>query len=216
MRFSGQAARTARTRARSSASNGRNGAVAVGGHNPSTSSAHFSGRLGGRTMMRLDVLPAVFRSLGTGLVVGSPGTLTAALVPAGLANGSIQPAANRYLNPQVRRRIVQLRVLAVSDCPNAAVLERRLSLVLAGRSDVVLMHEVVDDAAAAMRAGMAGSPTLLVDGVDPFAMPGQVASVSCRLYRDQQGRVTGAPSVAQLRAVLSPQPPPDRTGRTRK
>jgi hypothetical protein len=40
-------------------------------------------------------------------------------------------------------------------------------------------------------AGVAGSPTLLVDGTDPFTVPGQAPSVSCRLYRDESGRLTG-------------------------
>ena len=34
---------------------------------------------------------------------------------------------------------------------------------------------------------MAGSPTILTDGTDPFARPGQQPSLSCRLYRDEQG-----------------------------
>ena len=50
------------------------------------------------------------------------------------------------------------------------------------------------------------SPTLLVDGVDPFA--GGECSVACRLYRDESGRAVAVPSVAQLRAVLEPSSPP--------
>jgi hypothetical protein len=49
---------------------------------------------------------------------------------------------------------------------------------------------------------MTGSPTLLIDGHDPFAEPGSAASLSCRLYRDESGRIVGAPSVAQLRRAL--------------
>jgi hypothetical protein len=49
---------------------------------------------------------------------------------------------------------------------------------------------------------MTGSPTLLVDGVDPFARPGLTPSVSCRLYRDETGAIAGAPSVAALRRAL--------------
>jgi Alkylmercury lyase len=49
---------------------------------------------------------------------------------------------------------------------------------------------------------MHGSPTILVDGTDPFAEPGQSPTVSCRLYRDRGGRVDGAPSVSQLREVI--------------
>ena len=49
---------------------------------------------------------------------------------------------------------------------------------------------------------MRGSPTLLIDGVDPFAEPGQQPSLSCRLYRDDGGRIAPAPSVRQLRQAI--------------
>jgi hypothetical protein len=49
---------------------------------------------------------------------------------------------------------------------------------------------------------MTGSPTLLIDGIDPFAAPGLRTGMSCRIYRDIYGRTTSAPSTPQLRAVL--------------
>ncbi|MDX8141531.1 alkylmercury lyase family protein [Lentzea sp. BCCO 10_0061] len=49
---------------------------------------------------------------------------------------------------------------------------------------------------------MTGSPTLLVDGVDPFAERGAVPSLSCRLFRDEHGRVRNVPSVSELRRGL--------------
>ena len=49
---------------------------------------------------------------------------------------------------------------------------------------------------------MTGSPTLLADGADPFARPGLLPAVSCRLYRDEHGRQVPSPSAAQLRAAL--------------
>jgi hypothetical protein len=49
---------------------------------------------------------------------------------------------------------------------------------------------------------MNGSPTLLIDGVDPFGRPGLRPSLSCRLYPDENGSLSGAPSVTQLRQVL--------------
>ena len=49
---------------------------------------------------------------------------------------------------------------------------------------------------------MHGSPTLLIDGVDPFAAPGRPSSLSCRLYRDATGHADGAPPVDALRRVL--------------
>jgi hypothetical protein len=97
---------------------------------------------------------------------------------------------------------VRLHILSVPDCPNVAPLQQRLAEILAGRDDVTVTTEVIDSPDRAASAGMAGSPTLLIDGVDPFAGPGQVPSVSCRLYRDETGAPAGAPSAAQLRAAL--------------
>ncbi len=57
----------------------------------------LSDRFGGRTMMRFGVLPSIVSSLAIGLLVRNPAELTASLMLAGIANGAIQPAANRYL-----------------------------------------------------------------------------------------------------------------------
>lgn len=97
---------------------------------------------------------------------------------------------------------MKLQILSVPDCPNVAPLRQRLAEVLAGRDEVTVTTEVIDTPDHAARAGMTGSPTLLVDGIDPFAQPGQVPSVSCRIYRDETGTPSGAPSVTQLRAAL--------------
>ncbi|MDD9375731.1 hypothetical protein M8Z33_03390 [Streptomyces sp. ZAF1911] len=68
----------------------------------------------------------------------------------------------------------------------------------------------VRDEADAARWGMTGSPTVLLDGADPFAVAGAPASVSCRLYRDADCHAEGAPTVQALRRALSgtrvPQP----------
>lgn len=98
--------------------------------------------------------------------------------------------------------MMELTVLVVPDCPNASVLDERLAEVLADRWWVSVMRRVIDDDEQAARWGMRGSPTLLIDGVDPFADPGVPASVSCRMYRDEGGRLEGAPSVAALRRAL--------------
>ena len=97
---------------------------------------------------------------------------------------------------------MQLIVLAVPDCPNVMLLDQRPALALDGRRDVAVSHLVIADEKEAARRGMHGSPTLLADGIDPFAEPGQPASVSCRLYRHGDGRLDGAPSVSQLHQAL--------------
>ncbi|MBA2951752.1 thioredoxin family protein [Streptomyces himalayensis] len=96
---------------------------------------------------------------------------------------------------------MELVVLAVSGCPNAPAMLQRLEQVLpesAGSVDV----RVISSEEEAARYGMHGSPTLLVNGANPFAAPEATVSVSCRIYRDADGRAAGAPSVEQLAAAL--------------
>jgi hypothetical protein len=98
---------------------------------------------------------------------------------------------------------VHLTVLAVPDCPSVKLLEERLTQVLQDRPDVTVSRHTIDDHDLAVRRGMHGSPTILIDGIDPFAEPGQPAAVSCRLYRHGHGQPDGAPSVRHLRQALS-------------
>ena len=42
---------------------------------------------------------------------------------------------------------------------------------------------------------MTGSPTLLINGVDPFALgTSGECSIACRLYRDENNQIVPAPS----------------------
>ena len=98
---------------------------------------------------------------------------------------------------------MELTLLTVPDCPNAAAFEERLATVLAEHPGAAVARRVIADERAATQAGMHGSPTLLVNGADPFATPGQPPSLSCRLYRDASGRTGPAPSVQALRQALA-------------
>lgn len=97
---------------------------------------------------------------------------------------------------------MRLEVLHVPDCPNAAVLTDRLDRLIADPG-VVIEHRVIRDAGEAAAFGMSGSPTLLIDGVDPFARPGLSPSLSCRLYFDDEGAACGAPTAEQLARALA-------------
>ncbi|MET9953644.1 organomercurial lyase [Streptomyces sp. NPDC006339] len=97
---------------------------------------------------------------------------------------------------------MRITVLTVPDCPNAPAVQQRIAAALAGREARVELVEIQDEAGAA-RWGMTGSPTVLLDGIDPFAAAGAAPSVSCRLYRDADGRVDGAPSVKALCQALA-------------
>jgi hypothetical protein len=96
---------------------------------------------------------------------------------------------------------MHITVLAVPGCPNAPRARERIAQALDGRGAEVELVEVTSEVQAA-QCGMTGSPTVLIDGTDPFADPGAPVSVSCRLYRSPDGRAEGSPSVADLRSAL--------------
>ena len=98
--------------------------------------------------------------------------------------------------------MLELSLLTVPGCPNGPVMLERLTEVLADYPDARVTRQVVQDEADALRPGWHGSPTLLVNGIDPFPAPGTPASMSCRMYRDEYGQNQGAPSVAALRLAL--------------
>jgi hypothetical protein len=98
---------------------------------------------------------------------------------------------------------MELVLLTVPDCPNTAAFEQRLAAALAGRPEAVVRRRVIASEQEAAQEGMHGSPTLLVDGTDPFAAPGQPTSLSCRLYTDVSGRAGPVPSIAELQRVLT-------------
>jgi hypothetical protein len=94
---------------------------------------------------------------------------------------------------------MKLEVLHVPDCPNLGPMLDRLAQI----SDLPVATQEVSTEAEAATLGMTGSPTLLIDGDDPFASADQGAcGVACRLYRDQGGRIVPTPSVEQLRDAL--------------
>lgn len=97
---------------------------------------------------------------------------------------------------------MRITVLTVPDCPNAPLVQERIAAALDGPTVDVELVQVRQEADAA-RWGMTGSPTVLLDGVDPFGVGGAAPSVSCRLYRDGDGRADGAPSVQALREALA-------------
>ena len=97
---------------------------------------------------------------------------------------------------------VTVTLLYFPGCPNWQTADANLRAALAETgADVAVDRRVVDTIEDAERLGFLGSPTVLINGRDPFAEPGAVPGLSCRVYRTQDG-VTGAPTVDQLRAAL--------------
>ena len=97
----------------------------------------------------------------------------------------------------------EVRLLYFEDCPNWRVAEARLkeALLNVGADPDGVIYEVVTTLEQAETLGFRGSPTILIDGTDPFAEPDAPAGLTCRIYRTAMG-VQPAPTVEQLQAVL--------------
>lgn len=87
-------------------------------------------------------------------------------------------------------------------CPNWEVLDQRLAEVTDGRSDVRVKRQRVETTKDAVRLGFHGSPTVLVDGVDPFADGRAPVGLACRVFRTPAG-LAGSPTIEQLREAIS-------------
>ncbi len=104
---------------------------------------------------------------------------------------------------------MDVSLLYFDGCPSWHDAERNLLAALAevGAPDVVVHRQLVDTVEEAERVGsLLGSPTILVNGRDPFAVLGATPGLSCRVYRTDAG-LAGVPTVAQLREALAAQAP---------
>jgi hypothetical protein len=98
---------------------------------------------------------------------------------------------------------VDVTLLYFDGCPNWQEAHSRVQQALreAGASeDALTVHRVNTDEQA-RQLSFRGSPTVLVNGDDPFADPSAPVGLACRVYRTAAGLV-GAPSVEELAAVL--------------
>ncbi len=89
-------------------------------------------------------------------------------------------------------------VLYFDGCPSWRTAMDRLQ-VAATLADVriTVSTEAVETPEDADRLGFTGSPTIVIAGRDPFALPGKVPAMACRVYTTPHG-LAGAPTVAQL------------------
>ena len=97
---------------------------------------------------------------------------------------------------------MEITIQYFDGCPNWTVLEQRVRQVVGDRPDVAIVHQRVETPEDAVRLRFRGSPTLLLDGVDPFADGGRPGGLACRVYRTPEG-LAGAPTLDQVRAALA-------------
>lgn len=97
---------------------------------------------------------------------------------------------------------MEIDLLYIPDCPNRSLARDHVNLALVRTGLAALVREQeVRTSEEAARLGMRGSPTILIDGRDPFGV-GDDTALSCRLYHGEVG-FRGAPTVEQLIGVLA-------------
>ena len=196
-------------------------ALAVYGLGTSTGAVTFNSllqaeapeRVRGRVFASMDVLWQTGRllSLGVGAtlaeLVGIPAVYVLGgvllLLAAALGLTTTRQARPSPQPPADKDAAVNVTLLYFDGCPNWQQTEQRLLAALeqAGLPDTVLTRQAVDTPEDAELLAFRGSPTVLINGDDPFADPSAPDGLSCRIFQTPDG-LAGAPTVEQLVSVL--------------
>lgn len=97
---------------------------------------------------------------------------------------------------------MKVTLLYFDDCPNWVETDQHLTQLQIEIPGLETARQRVETPEDAQRLSFRGSPSILIDGVDPFAEPDAPVGLSCRIYTTPSGPA-GSPSLEQLRAVLT-------------
>jgi hypothetical protein len=93
---------------------------------------------------------------------------------------------------------VTIEIRYFDGCPNWEA-TRDLVVAVTGVEPVLRRVATAEEAEV---IGFRGSPSILVDGVDPWEGQSGDVGLACRVYRTAEGRMLGAPTEAMVRAAL--------------
>ncbi|MBS1905019.1 MAG: hypothetical protein JST33_00295 [Actinobacteria bacterium] len=97
---------------------------------------------------------------------------------------------------------MRIEILTIDGCPNGPAAEREVRRALAEldfRTEPAI--RVIRTPAEAAATAFAGSPTVLVDGVDAVPGSAPIQDLACRVYRTPAGP-TGHPTAEMLLPAL--------------
>lgn len=97
---------------------------------------------------------------------------------------------------------MEVTLLYFDDCPNWHDADTHLRALQDEILDLRVTRRIVDTPEEAERTRFRGSPSILIDGVDPFADADAPVGLSCRMYQTPDGPA-GSPTLDQLRKVLN-------------
>lgn len=96
---------------------------------------------------------------------------------------------------------MNVTLLYFDDCPNWKTTDAHLNVLAAERPDLQISRRLVTTPEEAEATGFRGSPSVLVDGMDPFADADAPVGLACRVYQTPVGPA-GSPTLDQLRDAL--------------
>lgn len=108
----------------------------------------------------------------------------------------------RSFSPAASVEGVQVTLLYFDDCPNWIETDQHLAKLQAELPGLEVARQLIETPEEADQHGFRGSPSILVDGVDPFSDPDAPVGLSCRIYSTPSGPA-GSPTLDQLRAALT-------------
>ena len=98
---------------------------------------------------------------------------------------------------------MDIELLVVPDCPHAtaAIAVAEEAAKQAGVGDGLVTITLINSDNEARARGFVGSPSFLINGMDPFAAPGAPTGLTCRVCSTKDG-LSGVPELDQMREVL--------------
>jgi glutaredoxin len=97
---------------------------------------------------------------------------------------------------------MHIELLVVPDCPHEAAAAELITTAVADTGvRATITHTIIASEDRARQRGFVGSPTILLNGSDPFAPPGAPIALACRLYSTPDG-LHGVPGLRDLRQAL--------------
>lgn len=104
------------------------------------------------------------------------------------------------MNGSERVSNLRIELLVTADCPRHVLANALLRVTLdrLGLVHVTVHTTVIDTLAGAVRRGFTGSPTILINGADPWPPVEPQSAIACRLYPTADG----LPDQQELAAAL--------------
>lgn len=94
-----------------------------------------------------------------------------------------------------------MTLLYFNDCPNWLETDSHLRALAAEHPEMVVERRLVETVEDAETTRFRGSPSIVVDGIDPFGAADAPVGLSCRMFQTADGPA-GSPTLDQLRDAI--------------